>query len=366
MQISVIIPVYNSAATIGAALDSVVVQQHDVLELIVVDDCSGDDTAAVTRDWDTHRNYARIPLRLLRTPRNGGPAAARNLGIQNALGDWIAFLDADDEWLPGKLEAQLTVIKTFREENQGATPALICGATEAYDSLTSTGTTGTTGSTGSTGATGMTETPEMPTPPVRRLVLEEFAVANPVATSTVLVRRDVLLAVGGFDEQFRGPEDYDLWMRVAADRRETEDGRPQTADCRPQTEDCRPQTEDGRLKTEMQARGRAVLLKLERPLVRYRAVPGSLSLDDRRFLPQVLRVLDKAYGPAGALSGMPERRATSESAQYWSASWMAFQRGDRRVAITHWVKAWRLNRRSPYPVERRWMPLLLRYVGGKS
>lgn len=345
MQISVIMPAYNSAATIGAALDSVAAQQHDALEILVVDDCSGDDTESVTRDWDTHRNSARIPLRILRTPRNGGPAAARNLGIQNARGDWIAFLDSDDEWLPGKLEAQLKAIKTFHAENYGTTPALVCGKTESWTEVRSDAPTPSRQRKNTpnhveiqecrTSPTCPTCPTIQPTPPVRRLALDDFAVGNPVATSTVLARRDSLLAVGGFDEQFRGPEDYDLWMRVAADRRKTEDGR------------------------------QAVLLKLERSLARYRAVSGSLSLDDRRFVPQVLRVLDKAYGADGALSGMPERRAISESTQYWSASWMAFQRGDRRAAIAYWVKAWRLNRKSKYPVQRRWYSLLLRYVGRK-
>ncbi|OGV85771.1 MAG: hypothetical protein A2340_15445 [Lentisphaerae bacterium RIFOXYB12_FULL_60_10] len=94
--------------------------------------------------------------------------------------------------------------------------------------------------------------------------MSAFAIANPVATSTVLLRRDVFEAVGGFDEQFRGPEDYDLWMRVA---------------------------------------DRGTVLKLETPLARYRHREGSLSVDDRKFLPQVIRVIEKAYGPGGVLSG---------------------------------------------------------------
>lgn len=353
MKISAVIPAYHSASTIGDALDSVAAQQHDALEIIVVDDCSADQTPAAVRAWNTQRNPARIPLRVERTTKNGGPAVARNLGIKNARGDWIAFLDADDAWLPGKIEAQLAAIETFRAQNQGVIPSLVCGATEPWSGEQSNRATQAAQDenppilpTGSghrkrpTSPTSPTCPTLQATPGIQRLVLKDFATANPVATSTVLVRRDVLKAVGGFDEQFRGPEDYDLWMRVAG---------------------WRPRTEEGSGKTE----SGAVLLKLETPLARYRAVPGSLSLDDRRFLPQVLRVLEKAYAPGGALREMPEQRTASESTQYWSASWMAYQRGDRRRAIAYWYKAWRLNRQLPHPVKRRWYPLLLRYATGK-
>ena len=122
---------------------------------------------------------------------------------------------------------------------------------------------------------------------IRELGLEAFAYRNPVATSTVLLRKDAFEIAGGFREEFRGPEDYDLWMRIAA-------------------------------------RGRCC--RVARPLSRYRHVEGSLSLDDRTFLPQVLSVLDAAYGPGGVMEErFSKRRAVSH--QQLAAAWMAMERG---------------------------------------
>jgi hypothetical protein len=134
--------------------------------------------------------------------------------------------------------------------------------------------------------------------PVRKITLEELAQHNPVATSSVLVRKDVLLGVGGFDEQFRGPEDYDLWIRIGAEHKIREAGLP---------------------------------------LACYRHAAGSLSTDDRRFLPEVLRVIDKAFGPGGALHG---RRGRSRARAYHhlACSWMAADRGAMAEAFRLYLK----------------------------
>ncbi len=101
-QVSVVIPVHNREALIDRAVDSVLAQTHGDFELLVVDDASTDGTVA--------RLLARVPdprLRLLRHEVNRGAAAARNTAIKAARGEFIAFLDSDDEWLPEKLERQL-------------------------------------------------------------------------------------------------------------------------------------------------------------------------------------------------------------------------------------------------------------------
>ena len=95
--------------------------------------------------------------------------------------------------------------------------------------------------------------------------------------------------------QFRGPEDYELWMRVAAITK---------------------------------------IAKIAVPVSRYREDLGSLSMDDRRFLPEVLRVLDKAYGAEGVLRGHG-CKWKARAVQYVHASWMAYRRGARGVAIRH-------------------------------
>jgi hypothetical protein len=102
-MVSVIMPAYNAAATISRSIDSVLAQSRGALELIIVDDCSSDDTAALIA------GYARADARVrpYRMPANAGVAAARNVGIAMAGGDFVAFLDSDDWWHPRKLELQI-------------------------------------------------------------------------------------------------------------------------------------------------------------------------------------------------------------------------------------------------------------------
>jgi glycosyltransferase involved in cell wall biosynthesis len=232
--------------------------------------------------------------------QNGGPAAARNRGAREALGEWLAFLDADDLWLPWRLEVQCGMAARHPDVPLwcGDTIDLVCA---------------------------LPEKPVSAARELHRLTLDDFLVTNPVATSTVMLRRATFLSMGGFDEQFRGPEDYDLWMRVAAGG------------------------QVGRLAC---------------PLSRYRSDPGSLSMDDRKFLPQVLRVLAKAFSRGGVFHDRPQLYDTAACAQYWSASWMAFQRRDRATALRHWCRAYVLNRRATVRGSYKWVPLLWRYLAG--
>lgn len=103
-SISVVIPAYNRATTISRCLESVFTQTLSPFEVIVVDDCSDDETVQMVRD------YADPRLRCIMLERNSGAQAARNRGIREAKGDWIAFLDSDDEWLPEKLGKQVKVL----------------------------------------------------------------------------------------------------------------------------------------------------------------------------------------------------------------------------------------------------------------
>lgn len=107
--VSVIMPAYNSEKTIGKAIESVLSQTHAKLELIIVDDCSTDDTQKIAGQYAQRDNRVHI----LRNERNVGVAYSRNCGIQAAQYPWIAFLDSDDTWNLHKLEKQLfTVMET--------------------------------------------------------------------------------------------------------------------------------------------------------------------------------------------------------------------------------------------------------------
>ena len=100
MDFSVLIPAYNVSGIVGRAIRSAAAQTFPPLEIIVIDDCSTDNTVEVVRALGRE-----IPtLRLLSTAANGGPSAGRNVGLRAAKGNWIALLDADDAWKPGRLE----------------------------------------------------------------------------------------------------------------------------------------------------------------------------------------------------------------------------------------------------------------------
>jgi len=265
--VSIVIPAYNAAGTIAETLDSIERQTCGDYETIIVDDASVDATRQVVE----RRNHE---CRVLCLDKNSGPAAARNRGIGEARGTWIAFLDADDTWLPKRLETQLRLAR--REPDVG----MWCGGTVAYG--------------------GARSDDEDRVPGARKISIRDLAVRNPIATSSVLVKKDALEAVGGFDESFCGPEDYDLWIRIAA---------------------------------------KYPVKCVEAPVARYRERSGSLSMDDRRFMPEVLRVIQKAYGPNGALAGHSHLRKAALMYQYDHAAWMAFCRGARWTALRWLARA---------------------------
>lgn len=105
--VTVIIPAHNRAKTIGYCLDSVVRQTYNNIEVIVVDDCSTDETVEVVKRCPDDR------VRCITLTKNMGAQAARNKAIQEAKGEWIAFQDSDDEWMPAKLEKQVKALEAI-------------------------------------------------------------------------------------------------------------------------------------------------------------------------------------------------------------------------------------------------------------
>lgn len=108
--VSIVTPAWKAAGFVGDAIRSVQAQDHANWEMLIVDDCSPDDTAAVVE-----RFAAADPrVKLIRQPQNQGPAMARNAALERAAGRWIAFLDSDDWWLPGKLSTQLQFMREHK------------------------------------------------------------------------------------------------------------------------------------------------------------------------------------------------------------------------------------------------------------
>lgn len=175
MKISVVIPAYNSAAFLPRCLESVFAQTLKPEEIIVVDDGSTDDSAALA---------AAMGVRVIRRA-NGGPSAARNAGIKSASGEWIALLDSDDMWAPDKLERQVACI---RPET-----VLVYTGIQIFDE------------------NGVrSEEPAVDVTAARKMMRYR----NPVATSSVLMRREAALMDGGFREEVHTCEDWELWVRL--------------------------------------------------------------------------------------------------------------------------------------------------------
>jgi glycosyltransferase involved in cell wall biosynthesis len=192
--VSVVIPAYNAARYVAAAVRSVLAQGAPDVEVVVVDDGSTDGTAEAAAQVAREGRAVRV-LRVA----NGGPGRARNAGVAASRAPLVAFLDADDRWLPGGLALRRRLL----EGAPGA--ALAHGLVRYVDEA----------------GTPIAFDPLAFGPPADRRggrVLRALFWGNFVHTSTVLVRRSALDEVGGFDERRALIEDYDLWLRLAARR----------------------------------------------------------------------------------------------------------------------------------------------------
>jgi glycosyltransferase involved in cell wall biosynthesis len=178
--VSVIIPSYNSAPFVGAAIESALRQTHRPREIIVVNDGSTDDTEFVLKNFADQITVVRQD--------NAGLPSARNAGLRIAKGDWIAFLDADDIWHPRKVDLQLIAASKR--------PGLGLIGTRTFDFPRE-------------------PTPEITTTGEVELIrLERLLVRNHFTASSVIVRSDVARRVGEFDPPLPNAEDWDYWQRA--------------------------------------------------------------------------------------------------------------------------------------------------------
>jgi glycosyltransferase involved in cell wall biosynthesis len=252
-EISVIVPAYNAARTVGATVDSVLAQTFDDFELIVIDDGSRDDTAEVATRDDSRVTVVRT--------ENGGVSAARNRGLEQASGAYIAFLDADDLWHAEKLARQHAAL-------QDRPDAGVCfgSADIVDDALASFGTD----------------------PAVHRddyteaLLLEGNIV--PGGGSGVLARTSAVARAGRFDTALSQCADWDQLLRLSTV---------------------------------------AKFLPLEEPLVRYRSVVGSMSSDPALLERDTMAMLDKFFAsPAAAPYQRLRRRAFARQRMVCAGSYL--------------------------------------------
>jgi glycosyltransferase involved in cell wall biosynthesis len=196
MKVSVIIPTYNRAYDVIRAIKSVLAQTYNNYEIIVVDDGSTDETRRVLRPYSHCINYFYQD--------NAGPAAARNKGINLAAGEWLAFLDSDDTWLPNKLEVQLSQcinlvadlcfhdlsFHNYNGENIVSWNEYIHKQFRGFSSL----------------KTGI----------VQDAYQRMMTMGHLFLTTTLIVKRSILCDVGLFNKDFRTSEDLELFFKLAA------------------------------------------------------------------------------------------------------------------------------------------------------
>lgn len=182
MQISVVIPTWNRASTLGRAVDSVLTQTRPVHEVIVVDDGSTDETENILAQFSTVKTIVQA---------NAGVSAARNAGIRAANGDWIALLDSDDEWLPKKIEQQTQAIKDNPLTR-------ICHCDEIWI------------------RNGVRVNAKHKHRKYGGWIYPHCLPLCAISPSAAMLRRDVFDTVGWFDESLPACEDYDYWLRLCA------------------------------------------------------------------------------------------------------------------------------------------------------
>ena len=163
LPVSVVIPTYNRPAACRAAVQSVLAQRPLPLEVLVCDDASPLRVVDELREWCA----LRWDIEFIGLPQNRGPSTARNMGIERARGDWVAFLDDDDLWLPGKLAAQWSAAQSGRWDVIAAN-GLRADGTAFYS-----------------------------TPPPRAPTYADLHAANPIILSTALARRARVLEAAG-------------------------------------------------------------------------------------------------------------------------------------------------------------------------
>ena len=183
MKISVIIPTFNRKKTLGRAIQSVMNQSLSPFEILIIDDGSNDGT----EEW-IKENFQDIKYIY---QNNHGVSSARNIGIENAYGDWVAFLDSDDEWLPNKLNEQVKAIESNPEMKFFHTNEIWIRNGVRVNQMKKHKKYG-------------------------GFIFEKCLDICRISPSSVLIQKEIFDNIGTFDESLRVCEDYDLWLRIVA------------------------------------------------------------------------------------------------------------------------------------------------------
>lgn len=182
-SVSIVIPTYNRSELLKKAVKSLQVQTCQNIEIIIVDDCSSDDTAEVVK------NMKDVRIRYIKHETNKGGSEARNTGLKQANGKFIGFLDSDDQWLPDKLEKQLNAFKENPSAGVVYTGVKVVNENRVIEEVI---------------------------PQYKGNLLTKLIEGNCLnTTSSILVKKELLIEVGGFDGSFPSCQDWDLYLRLA-------------------------------------------------------------------------------------------------------------------------------------------------------
>lgn len=184
-KVSVIIPMYNACSTIIDCIESVINQNYSYYEVIIIDDGSTDESYKIVEDYIQQKklNHKIILVK----QKNSGPSKARNKGIQLSTGKYIAFLDSDDIWMHNKLIKQISIMENDSDIKLSGTSVkgkLIKDKRNIIE-----------------------------------ITFKKLLYRNYFMTPTVIVKKEVLDLVGGFDEKKKYSEDYDLWLKIASENK---------------------------------------------------------------------------------------------------------------------------------------------------
>ncbi|MFG6106325.1 glycosyltransferase [Leptothoe sp. EHU-05/26/07-4] len=251
-SISVVIPAYNAARFLPEVIQSVLDQTYQDWELLVIDDGSTDNTATLVN------KYCQLDSRIrLITTENGGVSAARNLGVELATTELIAFLDSDDLWLPDKLSVHVDYMNTHPEIGVSfARVELIDPDGKSTGKLTANIS--------------------------KDLQSYTFFYTNPtVTTSNVVIRKCIFQSLGGFDKSIKYSEDIDLLFRIAFQSHWTIEG-------------------------------------IDKVLIQYRLHSSGLSSDIMKMKEGWIQLMDKARKEAPNLVDEHYRAAEAAHFQYWA------------------------------------------------
>lgn len=275
--VSAIITCCNGEAWIADAIDSALGQSYPQLEIIVIDDASRDSSPDVLCGYAGNE---RVQLVLQR--QNRGIPATKNAGIALSSGRYVAFLDQDDVWFEHKLARQVELLEANPSLGMVFAEPIIAGPDGSHHR----------------------PHPQRPIPTSTEDLVKAFFVSNPVVSmSSVVIRRDVLAELGGFDESYCGGDDYELFLRLV---------------------------------------GRYPVARVDEPLLRYRWSQGSFSWEAMdRMLQDHLLTIDRTVARYPFLEPLRRRR----EAQVWLSSALRSYEGGATARAFAW--AWRALRVDP-------------------